>query len=817
MAYTLYPTQEKALEKLYTMRSAVIALMPGNGKTIISLHLAKHLQDKEAVCTIFCIPKSARAAFEKEMKLKLEAPYLMINTDSPLEDRSLLYKYSFIFIEFSVLGNYIDDLVELTKVTPSYIFIDEAHALCSPKSAQTTYMRMIRQNCRGCYAISATPLVTSIEGLFHLYSFTFPTVRIFQSWFKFRNQYCITQDRTIRMMGKKRIIKEIVGYKNMKELNDILDKITIKGATEYDVDYQFKKVPLDDDRLEQYKLAAKGLLVTEEEKEWGPRLHDLQRVVDGLPQNEEPVKEYNKTRLLLDTVKEIMGRNEATLIYVEYMDTIDYLKEILSNHKDELNYNSIMVLSGQEKEDKRQKIEQELSDRDIVIITKAGRQCFGKGTEILMADGTIKKVEDIIVGDQVMGMDSKPRVVKELHSGIDDLYIVHQNKSSDYVVNSEHILSVRNTIRYKVRVNKNSYLHQDVLDLPIKEYMNLSSYKRTVLRGFKTGFLGEEKDLPIPPYILGIWLGDGTKKRPEITINNKDIEIYNEWKFYGESIGLEATIEDKREKSFRSYLTSHINGKTNPFTQLIKKVIGEEKNIPEIYLTSSRKQRLELLAGLIDTDGNKHREGLAISSVFPQIAFSIKRLCDGLGYHTHIKKSYKKTAYKESYIYTIGISGYFDDLPLRIKRKIPEKRNPKTDYAASSLKIEYKGVGEFYGFEIEGDPHFQLADGTIVHNSRNLQRSNNLIMYNIPYSLSDFIQLSGRICRVDTTFDKQHFYILEVEQTIDSYRIALFKDHLSLLDRLLGKECRGTLTCDYVEIDRMKMKDLKRSLLWRTR
>jgi len=475
MSYTLYPTQEKALEKLYTMRSAVIALMPGNGKTLVSLHLAKHLQEKEAVCTIFCIPKSARAAFEKELKTKLEVPYLMINSDTPLEDTSTLYRYSFIFIEFSVLGNYIDALVELTKINPTYIFIDEAHALCSPKSAQTTYMRMIRQNCRGCYSISATPLVTSIEGLFHLYNFTFPTVRIFQSWFKFRNQYCITQDRTIRMMGKKRIIKEIVGYKNMEELNDILDRITIKGATEYNVDYQFRKVPLDDDRLEQYKLAAKGLLVTEEEKEWGPRLHDLQRVVDGLPQNDETVKEYNKTRLLIDTVKEIMDRDEAVLIYVEYMDTIDYLKEILGNHKNELNYNSIMVLSGQEKEEKRQEIEKTLIARDIVIITKAARQ------------------------------------------------------------------------------------------------------------------------------------------------------------------------------------------------------------------------------------------------------------------------------------------------------------------------------------------------------SRNLQRANNLIMYNTPYSLSDFIQLSGRICRVDTTFSQQHFYILEVDRTIDSYRIALFKDHLSLLDRLLGKECRGTLTCDYVEIDRMKMKDLKKSLLWRTR
>lgn len=474
-AYTLYPIQEQIVERLKKMKCAVIAPQTGIGKSICVLHLAKYLQNTENVKTIFCIPKSARASFEKEMKYKLEEDYLMINTDNPLKDLTLLKDYKFIFIEFSVLGNYVDSLVQLTKEYSSYIFIDEAHALCSPKSAQTTYMRLIRNNCIGCYSITASPIMTSIDGLFYLYSFTFPTLGIFKSWFKFRNQFCITQDRTIRMMGKKRIIKEIVGYKNMETLYDLLDKITIKEAIDYDVDYQFLKTDLDQDRVDQYKLAAKGILISDEEKEWGPRLHDLQRVVDGLPQNDEDIKEYNKVKLLISSLKEIMNRNEATLIYVEYTDTISYLKEILGRHKEDIGFNSIMVISGQEKEEKRQKIEQSIIPKDIVIITSAGKQ------------------------------------------------------------------------------------------------------------------------------------------------------------------------------------------------------------------------------------------------------------------------------------------------------------------------------------------------------SRNLQRANNLIFYNIPYSLGNVLQCSGRICRVDTKFKKQHFYILEVDHTIDTYRIALFKDHLSLLDRLLGKKCRGTLTCDYVEIDRMKMKELKKSLLWRTK
>ena len=77
MSYTLYPSQEEALERLYKMKSAVIALTPGMGKTITSLHLAKHLQDTEGVKTIFCIPKSARAAFEKELKFKLEVTFVI--------------------------------------------------------------------------------------------------------------------------------------------------------------------------------------------------------------------------------------------------------------------------------------------------------------------------------------------------------------------------------------------------------------------------------------------------------------------------------------------------------------------------------------------------------------------------------------------------------------------------------------------------------------------------------------------------------------------------------------------------------------------
>ena len=67
---------------------------------------------------------------------------------------------------------------------------------------------------------------------------------------------------------------------------------------------------------------------------------------------------------------------------------------------------------------------------DEVILSCATR-CFGKGTEILMYDGSIKKVEDILVGDVVMGDDSTPRNVLSSLNNI----VVNKPISDKYSLN----------------------------------------------------------------------------------------------------------------------------------------------------------------------------------------------------------------------------------------------------------------------------------------------------------------------------------------------------------------------------------------------
>lgn len=88
--------------------------------------------------------------------------------------------------------------------------------------------------------------------------------------------------------------------------------------------------------------------------------------------------------------------------------------------------------------------------KDTLIVNLYGGpgtgKCFGKGTNILMADGAVKPVEDIKLGDYVMGDDSTPRKVLELHHGHAPLYLLRRSHSQDIIVSESHISRMRSSM-----------------------------------------------------------------------------------------------------------------------------------------------------------------------------------------------------------------------------------------------------------------------------------------------------------------------------------------------------------------------------------
>ena len=91
-----------------------------------------------------------------------------------------------------------------------------------------------------------------------------------------------------------------------------------------------------------------------------------------------------------------------------------------------------------------------------IIIGKPG--CFQAGTEVLLYNGEIKKVEDIIAGERVMGWDSTPRTVLELCRNRDEMFKIVPEKGESYTVNLKHKL---------VLVSSSS----ELLEITVEEFM----------------------------------------------------------------------------------------------------------------------------------------------------------------------------------------------------------------------------------------------------------------------------------------------------------------------------------------------------------
>jgi hypothetical protein len=76
------------------------------------------------------------------------------------------------------------------------------------------------------------------------------------------------------------------------------------------------------------------------------------------------------------------------------------------------------------------------------IILSTATRCFGKGFKVLMADGSVKNIEHIVVGDKVMGADNKPKTVIALQHGIDQMYKVtpQDMRLNSFTCNQDHTL-----------------------------------------------------------------------------------------------------------------------------------------------------------------------------------------------------------------------------------------------------------------------------------------------------------------------------------------------------------------------------------------
>jgi Hom_end-associated Hint/Helicase conserved C-terminal domain/Homing endonuclease/Type III restriction enzyme, res subunit len=427
-----------------------------------------------------------------------------------------------------------------------------------------------------------------------------------------------------------------------------------------------------------------------------------------------------------------------------------------------------------------------LKHRGIIAIHPVGSgKCHIKGTPILMFDGSIKNVEDIAVGDELMGDDSTPRNVLSIARGKEPCYMIHQETGGEnYGVNKSHILSLKISGQKSIHNRKNKGINYitasyfdaeegkmkskyfritsnkpedscreeakqwmdnqptiESVDLLLEDYLSMPEYIQKFYKGYRVGVDWPEQKTPFDPYFLGIWLGDGNSSGPGITTVDQPILDY----LYGAFPDF-----DFRKAKITYFLTPKENkgkiGCNSIMNRLREHNLIENKHIPHIYKVNSRSNRLKLLAGLIDTDGHLSKGSYyEITQKSKTLADDIVFVSRSLGFRAQVVAVEKTCTNapggpKTGTYHRVTISGAkLHEIPCLLERKKCPQTKPNKDQLRNAINVRPLGEQDYYGFELDGNHRYLLGDFTVTHNTLTSVTALNCVLSNYPTVKAIFV------------------------------------------------------------------------------
>lgn len=206
-------------------------------------------------------------------------------------------------------------------------------------------------------------------------------------------------------------------------------------------------------------------------------------------------------------------------------------------------------------------------------------------TEIPTKDG-FKLMRDIKQGDSIFDGDGNLTTVENVS-------IVHYNPCYKITFDTNDTIICDHEHKWLIseRLAKNKYRDLEVRTDQLIGYNKPLRIKCSPLNI-------EDIELPIDPYVLGAWLGDGNSYFGRIT--NMNQELWNEIRKRGYQIGNDVSGGGSGKAEDRTIFSLSL--------KLKELNLIANKHLPEIYLRSSFKQRLDILRGFMDTDGHYHRK-----------------------------------------------------------------------------------------------------------------------------------------------------------------------------------------------------------------
>lgn len=224
---------------------------------------------------------------------------------------------------------------------------------------------------------------------------------------------------------------------------------------------------------------------------------------------------------------------------------------------------------------------------------------FGKAcpldTLIPTPDRGMVKLGDVHKGDYVFGHNGAPvEVVEESEVIVTNTWVVTLDNGSQVKCCGDHQWHVEPALSKVYK--RQSWCNEMVVTT--KQLHELIQQKDSYFIPLPKGPVQyDDVDLPIDPYVFGLWIGDGTGATFELT--NPDIEIQDRFCREVSRLG-----DVPRKSPGRVCLTYRASGKRIKANVALKSLgVFKNKHLPDLYKTAGIEQRWALLAGLMDTDG----------------------------------------------------------------------------------------------------------------------------------------------------------------------------------------------------------------------
>lgn len=338
----------------------------------------------------------------------------------------------------------------------------------------------------------------------------------------------------------------------------------------------------------------------------------------------------------------------------------------------------------------------------------------------------------LVVGDQVIGGNGQPcSVTLKSEVSWKDCFRITFDDGSSVIADTDHRWVVAAGVANKYLMNREIKTTRDL-------YLDYErSQKEGISAGEKAKFLNRvmmypgmelpDVDLPLHPYVLGVWLGDGNRSRNVVT-KPADHPI---WKILTDKCGVRlGTPQVDKRTGCTSFTLLDL------FPVMQSMGILNNKHIPERYLRASFNQRLALLQGLMDTDGcwNIARNQAVFALTDKALVFQVKELALSLGLkakvHTHDGHGFGKdvTVYALTFTPVSGLNPFKaranllnDWQPKMIKsdRRIIKKVEsvptvPTQCIAVDSLDNTYLCTEDFIVTHNTGEDVKKFAAGSIA-------------------------------------------------------------------------------------------------------